>query len=252
MNPIIIQPNILTFKLLKGDGNMIGIYKITNTINNHSYIGLSNDIKRRWQEHRTPKNIKNRTTNLAKAFRKYGIENFKFEVLEECSINELAAKEQFYIEKFKPEYNMNEGGKGNLGHKLSKEFKQYLSQCTKKQWENMTTEQRLKIIKNNLKGPAKGHEVSKETREKLRQANLGKKQSYKSNLKRSKANKVKMLGNKNGNKRVAKIDAKTGETLEEFESIKIAAQNVGIHGSGISSVLKGRQNTAGGYYWRYL
>ena len=35
---------------------MIGIYKITNLINNKSYIGLSNNIERRWSEH---KNVSN-------------------------------------------------------------------------------------------------------------------------------------------------------------------------------------------------
>ena len=30
---------------------MIGIYKITNLINNKSYVGQSIHIERRWQEH---------------------------------------------------------------------------------------------------------------------------------------------------------------------------------------------------------
>lgn len=36
--------------------SMIGIYKITNTLNGHSYIGLSCHIERRWQEHKLPYN----------------------------------------------------------------------------------------------------------------------------------------------------------------------------------------------------
>ncbi len=38
---------------------MIGIYKITNKINGKCYIGQSNDIERRWKEHRNSFNNRN-------------------------------------------------------------------------------------------------------------------------------------------------------------------------------------------------
>lgn len=108
---------------------MIGIYKITNKINGHSYIGLSTKIEERWKYHQSSYN-QNRESNktLYKAFKKYGIENFMFEVLEECSISELSDKEQYYIDKFDTYfngYNMTMGGESNQGdshpnHKLNK------------------------------------------------------------------------------------------------------------------------------------
>lgn len=107
---------------------MIGIYKITNLINNHSYIGLSTHIEDRWKYHKTPYNWereKNKT--LYQAILKYGIDNFKFEILEECSVEELSEKEKFYIDKydtFHNGYNMTAGGESNIGdshprHKLT-------------------------------------------------------------------------------------------------------------------------------------
>ena len=106
---------------------MIGIYKITNKINGHAYIGLSTNIEERWKQHQSLYN-QNRESNkvLYKAFQKYGIENFIFEVLEECSILELSEKEKYYIEKFDTYfngYNMTAGGEDNQGdshpkHKL--------------------------------------------------------------------------------------------------------------------------------------
>lgn len=74
---------------------MIGIYKITNIINNHCYIGQSVNIEQRWIEEK--KNAFSSTSKeydypRSKAFRKYGLENFKFEVLEECTIEQLNEK----------------------------------------------------------------------------------------------------------------------------------------------------------------
>ena len=107
---------------------MIGIYKITNKINNNSYIGLSTHIEDRWKYHRDPYNW-NRESNklLYKAIIKYGIDNFEFEVLEECTSAELSEKEKFYINKYdtyKNGYNMTAGGEDNQGeshpsHKLT-------------------------------------------------------------------------------------------------------------------------------------
>jgi len=109
---------------------MIGIYKITNLINGKSYIGLSTHIEDRWQYHKTCYNWEREKNKLLyKAIIKYGIENFNFEVLEECLPEELSDKEKYYIEKYdtyKNGYNMTAGGEDHHGeghpkHKLSKE-----------------------------------------------------------------------------------------------------------------------------------
>lgn len=76
---------------------MIGIYKWTNLINNKVYIGQSVNIMARKAEHIKLAKNENYTTNIAKAIRKYGIENFNFEVIEECLYTELDTKEEYYI-----------------------------------------------------------------------------------------------------------------------------------------------------------
>lgn len=67
-----------------------GIYKITNQINGKIYIGQSCNIEQRWNQHiATAKNDNHYghcRTLLYPAMRKYGIENFTMEIIEECSI----------------------------------------------------------------------------------------------------------------------------------------------------------------------
>ena len=67
---------------------MIGIYKITKKENGKSYIGQSNDIERRIKEHQYKTDLA-----IELAIRKYGIDAFNYEVLEQCSLEELDAKE---------------------------------------------------------------------------------------------------------------------------------------------------------------
>lgn len=74
----------------------VGIYKITNKLNNKCYIGQSVHIERRWQEHCLP----SAKSAIALAIKKYGKDNFSFEILEECLIEELDLKEDYYMKYF--------------------------------------------------------------------------------------------------------------------------------------------------------
>lgn len=83
-----------------------GIYKITNIITDEFYIGSSKDIKLRWANHKCPSRWKLRPgMKLYQAFIKYGLNNFTFEIIEETT--DLHNREQYYIEKLKPNYNNN-------------------------------------------------------------------------------------------------------------------------------------------------
>ena len=85
----------------------IGIYKITNKINGKFYIGSSKDLVRRKKDHfRLLKKGVNHSILLQRAVNKYGLDNFVFEVLVECSEELLFTIEQKLVDELKPEYNI--------------------------------------------------------------------------------------------------------------------------------------------------
>ncbi len=99
------------FIMILGNETKCGIYKITNILDNKCYIGQSVDIYKRWCDHckcgcgiDTPKNNK-----LYAAMEQDGIENFTFELLEECPREELNKKEAFYIDLYESnDYGYNQ------------------------------------------------------------------------------------------------------------------------------------------------
>lgn len=84
----------------------IGIYRIKNSINNKIYIGSTKNIEARWAKHRALlRHNKHQNTHLQNAWNKYGENAFIFEVIEECKIEDLINREQFFIDNLNPEYN---------------------------------------------------------------------------------------------------------------------------------------------------
>ena len=77
---------------------MTGIYLITNNITKECYIGQSKNIDNRFSSHR--QNLKNKKYALYTDMRYYGLENFSFSILEECSIQKLDEREMYWIRKY--------------------------------------------------------------------------------------------------------------------------------------------------------
>lgn len=151
---------------LFGDNMSIGIYKITNVINGKVYIGQSINIEQRWVQH------KNNPCNqhIKNAYTKYGISNFKFEIIQEIfEINKklLNELEIFYIEQYNSRnhdfgYNACVGGDSRAGRKMNIEERlmRGLSQKGKKMSEN---------AKKRISDWQKGKIVKESTKEKLRE-----------------------------------------------------------------------------------
>lgn len=94
---------------------MVGIYKITNSINGKIYIGQSINIERRFSEH-----CRKNETLIDKEIQKIGKDFFTFEVIEKCSLSELDNREiywiKYYNSLFPSGYNCTEGGNSSNGY----------------------------------------------------------------------------------------------------------------------------------------
>lgn len=118
------------------------VYKHLNKMNGKVYVGVTNDVDRRWRssgiEYKPPKNEIQHHRSFWNAIQKYGWENFDHLIIEEnLTMEEAFEKEKFYIELYdstnkEKGYNIAKGGnggivykvhpKGMLGKKQSKDF----------------------------------------------------------------------------------------------------------------------------------
>jgi group I intron endonuclease len=128
---------------------MVGIYKITNP-ENKIYIGYSTFLEKRQINY---KNKTVKTQNLIKnSIEKYGWENHKFEIIEECIKEELKEREIFWIKYYKNNgaklCNLTIGGEGNNGGTHSEETKKKLSLANKgknKYPKSIQTKEKLSV-----------------------------------------------------------------------------------------------------------
>ena len=84
-----------------------GVYEIVNTITGDFYIGSSNDLKRRKQQHFCESYWKCEPNKpLYNDMKQYGKNNFLFKPIWLCNPEELKKYEQIAIEKYNPKYNV--------------------------------------------------------------------------------------------------------------------------------------------------
>ena len=111
---------------------IIGVYKITNTATNDSYIGSSKDVRSRWAVHKCKSTWKNYPNKqLYKDMMKYGVDKFELQILAEVEPEYLKEAEQKFIETLKPAYNNRNANGLNIERKkeYQKEYKQNNEKC---------------------------------------------------------------------------------------------------------------------------
>lgn len=111
------------------------IYKIKNIVNHKEYVGCTiSTLKKRFEEHIWRCLNSDSNTKFCNSIRKYGVENFMIELIEECDVINIYEREKFYIDNFNTYFlglNSTYGGEGCLGYTHSKEIKDKISKILK-------------------------------------------------------------------------------------------------------------------------
>lgn len=197
---------------------IIGVYKIVNILNSKQYIGSSNDVKFRISTHKSRlKKGNHHSIKLQRAYNKYGLESFIFELIEICDIDDLLIREQHYINLF-DSYNNGYNstliaGSPMLGKTQSIEAKNKISDFAKTRTgdknhmfnKNHTTETKKLMSKNKMN---------------------------------------------TGIKRVSQLD-NNNNPIKTWDSLSECAKELKLHISGISKVLNGEIKTTKGYKFKY-
>jgi len=213
------------------------IYKITNLINGKIYIG---------QDKNHNSNYYGSGKLIKKAIKKYGKENFKKEILEECKTKkQLCEREKYWIKKLKSRYNeggynITEGG----------------------EWGDVYTHNpNLEKIKNKLSishsGNKNGMYCKKHTEESKRKMSENSKGMLKGDLNPAKRKDVREKisksnsGLNNGNGYLWELISPKGESYFIEGGIKRKIKDYGFEFQQFKGTLQLRENKKGWVLKRY-
>lgn len=213
-----------------------GIYCIENLVNHKKYIGQSNNIEYRWKQHKYELNRGGHDNDyLQKSWNKYGGDNFDFYIIELCDITMLDELEVYYIEFYETlnrdkGYNLTSGG--SVNKQYSKEVCEKIRQALI--GHKVSEETRMKVSEHHAdvsgeNHPMYGRKHSEESKEKMRQAGIG----------RPSARKILTP--------VLCIGLNT-----VFENATEAGKALHIDSGAILKCCRGERKTCGGYAWSFV
>ncbi len=227
-----------------------GIYKITCVPTGKVYIGQSNNIYKRWTDHRLELRKNQHVNNyLQRAWNKYGEVQFEFEIIKKCNIDEMDKWEQYYIavlnsNNFNYGFNLDSGGNFNKTH--SKSTIEKIAAANQKKIYQFSPD--FKLI-NSYKSLKEASEITGVSYAHISSVANGKRNSA-GGFFWSYSDKIDCNIKKprlNGS--VHQFDL-TGKYLKTYSSIKEASKLSGVSSGHISSVISGKEVQASGYQWK--
>lgn len=244
---------------------MGSIYLITNLINGKQYVGQTKrSVEDRYAEHIQEALNTNKNLHLYNSIRKYGIENFSIDILEDnVDEKDLDRLEIYYIglfDTFHNGYNNTVGGGGVRGYHHNKETRYRIGKSvSKNMWKINTPERTAKII-----AAQKGRKFTYEHRKNISIACKGKRKGEENAFygkHHSKESKKKMHDS-SIKYYVQQLDFETDEVLNTFDCVEDASNYCITNNyttAKLSSVMYriyytciGKQSHAYGFKWKYI
>lgn len=221
--------------------SITGIYKITNLITKHVYIGQSKNISTRIKLHLVSSINKSRSdfmTPLHAAIRKYGVDAFDVTVLEQCQTVELNTKEEYWIAQYDSFHNgYNQTAGGNQSIRLIKLTEDTVKQIQMDLASNTKTNGEL----------AKKYGVSKTLIQRINTGRVWHNDDVSYPIRQiANIHKYHFDGFV-----INQYDKKTNKLLNTFNSISAAAKYLGDEkkAAGISKCCNGLLHSAYGFTW---
>lgn len=204
---------LINGSLSKNMNRVSGIYRILNVKNGKFYIGSSSNIYTRLKRHKNVlKRDKHENIHLQHAWNKYGEESFIFEVVEECLVEELIKKEQYYLDVLKPYDN-------EIGYNI----------CVFA--DSVSGKKHTEQAKQKMREKALGRVCSEEQKQKIREMRLGKKHNEETKKKMSESHKGRsssMLGKNHKPETIEKMKkAHANKKFTDEELMHLASFHVG-------------------------
>jgi len=211
---------------LKVTNKIVGIYAIINVLSQKLYIGSSNDMYKRFKQHKRAL-IKNKHNNykLQRAWNKYGSEVFEFQILETVSENLLLNREDYWL-NYKQSYSSQHGY--NINKKA-----------------NAPSVAMILKIWNEKYGAEEACRREKKWRQLHKNAITGKSVN-RGNIRKDLSNyniKIK-------SKPILQYDLNK-ILIKEWNSIREAGRGLNINPTGISRACRGILKTSNNFVWKY-
>lgn len=221
-----------------------GIYKITSP-NHRVYIGQSVDVYYRWNRYYYILNCKGQPL-LYRSLKKHGVDNHKFEIIEECDVNKLNERERYWQDY----YDVLNGG---LNLKLTETNDKLcthsaltiekISKSAKERLKDKTNHPMYGISRKGIYAPMYGKYHSQDTRSKISKSKKGKQigelnhffgKNHTDDFKRMHSE-ARLMGNNPNAKKIIDID-----TNIVYDCIKKASESLNIPYSSLKIMLKNK------------
>jgi len=210
-----------------------GIYRIVCVANEKAYVGSARSIRDRWRKHvRLLETGGHHNIHLQRAWDKYGVDSFRFEIVELVPVAFLLEAEQKHIDGCPAKFNICQKAGSNLGVKRSAEAKAKMSASAKRRVAspearaNMSAAAKLRTAspgeRARMAAISRAQTYTAERRAKVGAAHRG--------MRHTEATKA-TIGNKNRGRvrppRTETVRAHMSEAQSRYQAAKRAASSAG-------------------------